>query len=72
MQYSLKNCATGLIGSLNNNKNPRELRPRCWDCSGAVFGCTCQFLSEKDTKESQPVKAQPPSLSTHCANNIRL
>ena len=27
--------------------------------------------SEKATKENQPVKAQHPSLSTHCADNIK-
>lgn len=33
------------------------------------MGCVC--LSEKDTEGNQPVKAQPPSLSTHRADNIK-
>lgn len=36
------------------------------------WGLCVGVLSEKDTEKSQPVKAQPPSLSMHCADNIKL
>lgn len=36
-------------------------------CVAVPMGC----LSEKDTEENQPVKTQPPSLSTYRGNYIR-